>query len=228
MRYLINNLIIYDVNTKTLTNKNYVEDSIELTPGSVAVLLDFFISYPHKVWTKAEIGEKAFSSSPYSGTESNINKSLSLLRRSFKDVGEDSNIISTLSTLGVVFNASVVPYEMESTPLPLADKPAKLSLIHLRLKTILFAVGGGILISCFLLYYFLSEHKKQTECVFEIKAGNKQDYSTYVENVIEFKTCKAPGVIISNVQNKSAFKNNYSLVAKCDSEESECFNLIKK
>ncbi|HDR2357172.1 TPA: hypothetical protein QCH65_004419, partial [Enterobacter roggenkampii] len=107
MRYLINDLIIYDAKLKTLTNKNFMGDSLELTPGSVAVLLDFFISYPHTLWNKAEIGKKAFADSAYSGSESNVNKSLSLLRRSFKELGADSNIITTLSSQGVVFDANI-------------------------------------------------------------------------------------------------------------------------
>ncbi|HGA3108483.1 TPA: transcriptional regulator [Enterobacter hormaechei] len=226
MRYLINDLIIYDVTLKTLSNRNFEEDSIELNPGSVAVLLDFFISYPHKVWTKPEIGEMAFLSSPYSGTESNVNKSLSLLRRSFKEVGEDSNIISTISNSGVVFNASVVPYE--DAPVGSTKTNSKRALLTKKYKTKTIVLGVLLLsILSYSILVYISNSQIPSECNFLIK-GDQKEFVSYVANIKAFKNCKAPGIIISSVRKKSSYKKNYSLAAKCDAESSSCLNYIQK
>lgn len=220
MRYLINDLIIYDAKLKTLSNKNFLDDSLELTPGSVAVLLDFFISYPHTVWNKAEIGEKAFADSAYSGSESNVNKSLSLLRRSFKDVGEDGNIITTLSSQGVVFNANVTPYDGVSvTPIPTHQTTSgkKNSVLIASILTMLIAIPS--------LYYFTTS--STSECSL-LNRGNPDAYALAVKNLKQLRDCKAPGIIINGVHKNNEYKKNYSLVAMCDQSSHSCLNFIKK
>lgn len=218
MRYLINDLIIYDTKLKTLKNKNFVDDQLELTPGSVAVLLDFFISYPHTVWRKEEIGEKAFSNSSYSGSESNVNKSISLLRRSFKELGEDSNIITTLPSQGVVFNANVTAYDCVSVAPISARKITsckKRSLLIASLLVTLTAIPG--------LYYL--DTLKAYECNL-LNRGNSDAYALAEKNIKQLSNCKAPGIIINGAHEKNEFKKNYSLVAMCDQSSQSCLNFI--
>lgn len=220
MRYLINDLIIYDAKLKTLTNKNFLDDSLELTPGSVAVLLDFFISYPHAVWNKAEIGERAFADSAYSGSESNVNKSLSLLRRSFKDVGEDSNIITTLSSQGVVFNANVTSYDdvsVEPSPVRQTTFDKKRALLAACVLATLTAIPA--------VYYFTSLNA--SECRL-LNRGNPDAYALAVKKIDQLKKCKAPGIIINGVHKDNEFKKNYSMVAICEHSSHSCLNFIKK
>lgn len=219
MRYLINDLIIYDAKLKTLTNKNFLDDSLELTPGSVAVLLDFFISYPHTVWNKAEIGERAFADSAYSGSEPNVNKSLSLLRRSFKDVGEDSNIITTLSSQGVVFKANVTSYDdMSVYPLPVLQTSGKN-------RSLLAACVLATLIAVPVFYYFTSLNP--TECRL-LNRGNPDAYALAAKNLEQLRKCKAPGTIINGLHKENEFKKNYSMVAICEQSSHSCLNFIKK
>jgi DNA-binding winged helix-turn-helix (wHTH) protein len=220
MRYLINDLIIYDAHLKTLSNKNFLDDSLELTPGSVAVLLDFFISYPQTVWSKAEIGERAFADSAYSGSESNVNKSLSLLRRSFKDVGEDSSIITTLSSQGVIFNANVTSYDDVSVaPITVRQTTSgkKRSLLAACVLVTLTAISA--------LYYFTSLNA--SECRL-LNRGDPDAYAVAVKNMEQISKCKAPGTIINGVHKENEFKKNYSMVAICDQSSHSCFNFIKK
>lgn len=220
MRFLINDLIIYDAKLKTLANRNYEDDSVKLTPGSVAVLLEFFISYPHAVWTKAEIGEKAFADSVYSGSESNVNKSLSLLRRSFKDVGEDSNVITTLSSQGVVFNANVTPYDDVSVAAPPASHTASG-----KKRSVQIAVFLVTLTTAPALYYLTTF--KSVECSL-LNRGNLDAYIQAVTKIKELRSCKAPGIIINGVHKESEFKKNYSMVAICEHSSHSCLNFIKK
>lgn len=220
MRYLINDLIIYDAKLKTLSNKNFLDDSLELTPGSVAVLLDFFISYPHTVWNKAEIGEKAFADSAYSGSESNVNKSLSLLRRSFKDVGEDGNIITTLSSQGVVFNADVTSYDDVSVdPVPVRQTTFD------KKRSLLAACVLATLTISPALYYFTSLNV--SECRL-LNRGNPDAYALAVKNIEQLRKCQAPGIIINGVNKENEFKKNYSMVAICEHSSHSCLNFIKK
>ncbi|MCU6172054.1 winged helix-turn-helix domain-containing protein [Enterobacter bugandensis] len=220
MRYLINDLIIYDAKLKTLTNKNFLDDSLELTPGSVAVLLDFFISYPHTVWNKAEIGERAFADSAYSGSESNVNKSLSLLRRSFKDVGEDSNIITTLSSEGVVFNANVTPYESVSV----APTPSRQTTSFKKISVLIACVLATLTVIP-ALYYFNTIN--ESECIL-INRGNPDAFAQTKKNISQLSNCQAPGIIINGVHKENQFKKNYSLVAMCDQSSHSCLNFIEK
>ncbi|WP_454878807.1 winged helix-turn-helix domain-containing protein [Serratia inhibens] len=221
MRFLINDLIIYDANLKILMNVNFEEDPVELTPGSVAILLDFFISHPHVVWSKTEIGEQAFANSPYSGSESNVNKSLSLLRRSFRDAGEDSGIISTMPSLGVVFNASVRAYEADVSPLPIQTISLKRNLNRPLFLTAL--AGMAVIILCF----SVMKYKKPTECIL-ITRGDPVLFHKLTENITDMKNCRAPGVIINGVQKTSENRKNHSLLAKCDDSSRSCLNFITK
>lgn len=220
MRYLINDLIIYDAKLKTLTNKNFLDDSLELTPGSVAVLLDFFISYPHAVWNKAEIGERAFADSAYSGSESNVNKSLSLLRRSFKDVGEDSNIITTLSSQGVVFNANVTSYDDVSV-----DTITVRQTTSGKRRALLTVCVLATLTTIPALYYITSLNP--SECRL-LNRGNPDAYALAVKNIEQLRKCKAPGTIINGVHKENEFKKNYSMIAICEDSSLSCLNFIKK
>ncbi|WP_406909108.1 winged helix-turn-helix domain-containing protein [Klebsiella oxytoca] len=220
MRYLINELIVYDEKLKTLSNKNFFDDPIKLSPGSVAVLLDFFISYPHTVWNKADIGEKAFAESSYSGSESNVNKSLSLLRRSFKDVGEDSNIITTLPSQGVVFNGNVTPYdEVSVTPIPARQTTFG------KKHSLLLAFILAVLITIPAWYYFTTS--SASKCSF-LNRGNPDAYALAIKNIKQLRNCKAPGIIINGINEENEFKKNHSLVAMCDQSSNSCLNFIKK
>ncbi|HCR4009778.1 TPA: hypothetical protein OOF29_002729 [Morganella morganii] len=220
MRYLINDLIIYDAKLKTISNRNFEDDSIKLTPGSVAVLLDFFISYPHTVWTKTEIGEKAFADSTYTGSESNVNKSLSLLRRGFKDVGEDSNIITTLPSQGIVFNANVIPYDDVSA----VPVQASCSVPNKK-RCVLIAVILATLIIIPSFHYFST---LETSGCRILNRGNLDAYVLLSKNIKELSNCKAPGVIINGAHQIDNFKNSYSLVAMCDRLPHNCLNYIQK
>ncbi|HGA3141870.1 TPA: transcriptional regulator [Enterobacter hormaechei] len=219
MRYLINDLIIYDAKLKTLSNKNFLDDSLELTPGSVAVLLDFFISYPHTVWNKAEIGDKAFADSAYSGSESNVNKSLSLLRRSFKDVGEDGNIITTLSSQGVVFNASVTSYD----DVPVDPVPVRQTTFNKKRSLLAVCVLATLTVFP-ALYYFT--YLNASECRL-LNRGNPDAYALAVKNIELLRKCKTPGTIINGVNKENEFKRNYSMVAICEHSSHSCLNFIK-
>lgn len=220
MRFLINDLIIYDTTLKTLKNKNFLDDQLELTPGSVAVLLDFLISYPHSVWTKEEIGEKAFADSSYSGSESNVNKSLSLLRRSFKELGEDSNIIATLPSQGIVFNANVTSYGDVSVP-PVASRKTT----SVKIRLILIACVLTSLTAIPALYYF--DSLKPSECNL-LNRGSSDAYAQAEKNLKQLRNCKAPGIIINGAHKKNESKKNYSLVAMCDQSSKNCVNFITK
>ncbi|PPS58514.1 hypothetical protein CRX72_18265 [Pantoea sp. BRM17] len=59
MRYIINHTIIYDAKAKTLSHRDDADNRISLTPGSVAILLDFFISYPDQICTSTQFKKKA-------------------------------------------------------------------------------------------------------------------------------------------------------------------------
>lgn len=220
MRYLINDLIIYDAELKTLSNRNFEDDFIKITPGSVVVLLEFFISYPHTVWTKTEIGAKAFTNTAYSGSESNVNKSLSLLRRSFKEVGEDSNIIMTLSSQGVAFNASVAAYD--EAPL----SPVQASHGTSSIKPIVYI--GGVLFTMFAIpaFYFINA-SEPTECTL-LTRGNTDEYMAVTKNMKELSNCNAPGIIINGARKFSGIGKNYSMVAVCEQSSQSCLNLIQK
>ena len=220
MRYLINNLVIYNAELKTLSNRNFEDDSIELTPGSVAVLLDFFISYPDTVWTKNEIGAKAFANSTYSGSESNVNKSLSLLRRCFKDVGEDSNIIMTLPSQGFVFNASVASYD-DVSPLPIQTSRATSNI-----KRAILISGVLAIVTVIPAFYFIST-SESTKCML-LNRGDPDAYVTAEKNIKELGNCNAPGVIINGAHKFNSFRKNYSLVATCEQSSHTCLNFIRK
>lgn len=220
MLFLINDLIIYDSKLKTLSNKNFLDDSIELKSGAVVVLLDFFIRCPYTTWTKAEIGEKAFADSSYSGSESNVNKSLSLLRGSFKDVGEDSSIIATLSSQGVVFNANVTPYDRSSA----APNPAS-QRISCKKRSVLIVCVLAILIAASLFYYINT--LKAPKCSL-LNRGHPDAYALAKKNTKQLSNCKAPGIIINGARNENQLQKNYSLVAMCDQFSPNCSNFIKK
>lgn len=222
MRYLINNLIVYDSKMKTLVNVNFTEDVLELTPGSVATLLDYFISHPHVVLEKKEIIEKAFADSPYSGSESNINKSLSILRRSFRDVGEDGSIISTMPSLGFVFNANVEGYEevarlgtVKNIKDKINNKKHQLCAIFLVITTLA------------VMLFFIMNSSEMDSCKIILRGFNIPK-NKEVEVAPETKRCIAPGVIINAPQNKSEKNKTHSLMAICDSSSESCLNLIRK
>lgn len=220
MRYLINDLIIYDAELKTLSNRNFEDDFIKITPGSVVVLLEFFISYPHIVWTKTEIGAKAFANTAYSGSESNVNKSLSLLRRSFKELGEDSNIFMTLSSQGVAFNASVAA--CDKAPL----LPVQASRDRSNIKPTV-CIGGVLFVMVAIPALYFISSSEPTECIL-LTRGDTDAYVSVAKNIKELRNCNAPGVIVNGAHKFSSIGQNYSLVAVCDQSSQSCMNFIQK
>lgn len=220
MRYLINELTVYDDNIKTLMNINYEEDAVKLAPGSVAILLEFLIRNPNVVWQKKEIGERAFSESLYSDSESNVNKSLSLLRRSFQDVGEDRKIISTLPSQGIVFNAKVREYDKDTYP-----HSMNVSRTKKNVKLCLFITGVVGLVGAALCIFLLKDLKR-SDCA-SISRGSNEVFQKLSKDIEEIKECRAPGVVIDGATENTGGRKTYLLRAICEETAHSCTNFIE-
>lgn len=219
MQYLIDNAVIYDAENKTLNHVTSGEDLIDLTPGSLVVLLDFFISHPHTIYSKQEIGEIAFKDSLYSGSEANINKSLSLLRRCIKDAGGREDMISTLTSQGVFFNATVIDIKSVGTQ---GDKAISTRIINAKSLFALVVVIFIVLIILFFKFF----HKNQLACEV-INIGDEKIFNNIKEKVSELDGCKS-GLIINGVQKPNDLNKKYSLVAKCEQSTDYCINIIRR
>lgn len=219
MRYLIENLIIYDSSCKTLENVNYTDAPIELSPGSVAVLLEFFLSHPETIWGKDEISALAFTDTIYSGSDSNVNKCLSILRRTFAEAGGDPGIFKTIPLQGVAFTGKVITY---------AENDSSTQRNHTKQMVIIL---GGLLISTIAIFLSVSSYKKhlhqEQQCLL-ISRGDTLLFEKLRDTIPEIDKCRAPGVIINGVNRFSEKKLNYSLISVCDSKHDECINYIKK
>lgn len=218
MLFLINNIVIYDDRDKTLVNKKFLEPTVELTPGAVAVLLDFLIQNPNRIWSKEEIGEKAFSDGVYSGSDSNVTKSISILRRCFMDVGEDRDIISTIPMKGIVFNAEIsFPEEVS---LPEVNNSPFIVKKHLGIKLSIIVVVSTLIISWF---YFRSNEG----CIL-INRGGLDTLNRTNPSHLEISECGPGDVMVNGGNAIDSISIKYFLTAKCEASSDFCINEIRK
>lgn len=219
MRYLIDDIVIYDDTRKTLANVKFEDEPVELTPGSVALLLEFFLSHPHRLFSKEDIGQVAFVGSLYSASESNVNKSLSLLRRSFMEAGADKNIITTVPSVGVIFNGHVTYLDdTKSISTGASFRRKKYSICF-------FLVFFAAWVGAFFLYYYYSSANKECSV---LSRGDEGLYAKIKDSIPLIKTCRSPGIIINGARPSENTNKRYSLVAICSPEHSNCINYIKK
>lgn len=221
MRYLINHSIIYDAKAKTLSHRDDADNKISITPGSVAILLDFFISYPDQIWTKAELGQRALDHSPYSGSEANVNKSLSLLRRYLSDLGAEREVLATVPHQGIIFSAAVTEYPASATESLASAKrtPAP----HRRR----FLLPASILLLIIITAVTASFLTARPGCI-TIERGDRDSLSGLREKLDDFALCQRPAVTIDGIRDSKLSGQRYSMIAVCPQDDRQCINYIEK
>ncbi|MGE6981769.1 winged helix-turn-helix domain-containing protein [Kluyvera intermedia] len=215
MKYLINDRVLYDTERDVLQDCNGIFEEVALSPRSVSLLLSYLIGQTGVLLPKAELGTNALTGTGYSGSESNINKSISLLRRSFKDLGIDGNIIKTIPGEGFVFDATVEEYKVNN------KKRKKTVFIDLfiKRKSIILMTTSFFLISLIYLFYLNS-----VDCII-INNGEDVKKHEVMSLFPEFKTCKMNSVTVNSAHSDN--KRQYILTSNCHEDNNYCTNNIR-
>lgn len=107
MKYLINNEIHFDSEEKTLKLATDDHRLIELKAGAMANLFEVLIEHNGQTITKEELYKLVWEDHGYKASASNLNKTISLLRKAIRDIGYDAELIATYPRQGLCFSAEV-------------------------------------------------------------------------------------------------------------------------
>ncbi|QXN64756.1 winged helix-turn-helix domain-containing protein [Serratia fonticola] len=106
MKYIINNSVVFDVNSRTLSIQGDSERSIDL-PAPSGRLLSEFIRVKGQLVTRDHLLKHVWEDYGFVVSSANLNNHISVLRRSFISLDQTGAIINTIPKLGFQFDAEV-------------------------------------------------------------------------------------------------------------------------
>lgn len=118
MKYIINNSVVFDVISRTLSIQDDAERSIDL-PAPSARLLNEFIRVKGQFVTRDHLLKHVWEDYGFVVSSANLNNHISVLRRSFISLDQTGALITTIPKLGFQFDAdvqAVLPNKSLDTP----------------------------------------------------------------------------------------------------------------
>lgn len=106
MRYVLENMLIFDDEAGTLTGKTS-EKSAKL-PYAAVLLLKVFCENPHVLLGRNDLMDRAWTENGLRASGSNLYNSLSLIRKTVEMLGVDLNIIRTQPKVGLIMEVDVI------------------------------------------------------------------------------------------------------------------------
>ncbi|EOI1393208.1 transcriptional regulator [Klebsiella oxytoca] len=105
MTYLFEEIIKFDVRNNCLIHIE-TDDNIRLAPSG-CMLLERFIHNQGKIITRNQLLEDIFKKNNRTDSDSNLSQSISMLRKGFRDLGVDKDILITKPRVGLLLSEEV-------------------------------------------------------------------------------------------------------------------------
>lgn len=152
MKYTLNNTLVFDVENQTIHMVNEDINVIELSSMMITRLLEALVEKAGEVLTREYLYQTVWENHGYKASASNLNKSMSLLRKAIRDTGYQDDIIETLPRQGFRLLATV---ESDAPAASGTDPLVKKRTISNKKKTYLKVGGVAILFIALAMTYFV-------------------------------------------------------------------------
>ena len=146
MNYIFEDTIRFDTVDRSLTHVE-TDDNISLA-ASVSTLLEYFIKNQGSVITRNKLLDEIFKKNELVDSDSNLSQNISILRKGFRDLGVEKDILVTKPRVGVLLTndvkvISVSRQEVHSSSSK-NNQASRFKLLHIMWSLLLIPLLWGL------------------------------------------------------------------------------------
>ncbi|ENW5215467.1 transcriptional regulator [Enterobacter cloacae] len=113
MKYIIENTILFDSESKQISSSSSPDVIVPLTT-TASRLLEEIIKHPNRVLPRALLLKKVWEDNGYAASDASLNNNISVLRKYFASLSDNEIDLRTVPKIGFQLNAAVVLYEEQT------------------------------------------------------------------------------------------------------------------